>query len=193
MVRNNMQRWAKSAIGDMNQAELSRRLTEALGRSIDRAAVNKVLTGGRDLKADEMLEIARITKAPVPARPPRVPIVGFVGAGAEAHFYGEGQGTGEEVEHHGANESTVAVEIRGDSLGQFFDRWLAFYDDIRVPFEPSLFGELCVVGLDTGGVLIKKVEKGARRGRYTLLAQVGSPIYDARIEWAAAVKAMAPR
>jgi hypothetical protein len=50
----------------LNQAELGRKLTSALGREIDRAAVNKMTKGIRSLAADEMLEISRITGFPVP-------------------------------------------------------------------------------------------------------------------------------
>lgn len=46
----------------MSQAELSRQLTAALGRSIDRAAVNKMLTGDRKIAADEMIAATRILK-----------------------------------------------------------------------------------------------------------------------------------
>jgi hypothetical protein len=30
-----------------------------------------------------------------------------------------------------STDSTVAVEIRGESLGSFFDRWIVFYHDVR--------------------------------------------------------------
>ncbi|KFC73220.1 hypothetical protein FG93_01964 [Bosea sp. LC85] len=46
----------------MSQAELARQLTEALGRSIDRAAINKMTTGNRKISGDEMLAITRILK-----------------------------------------------------------------------------------------------------------------------------------
>ena len=52
----------------VSQADLARRLTAALGRSIDRAAVNKMLTGDRSIKADEMLEITRLLKMSPPSQ-----------------------------------------------------------------------------------------------------------------------------
>src|SRR5262249_48594399 len=64
----------------------------------------------------------------------KVNVVGYVGAGAEAHIYDVPPGDLDEVEAPlGSNEATVAVEIRGNSLGPFFNRWLVFYDDIRRP------------------------------------------------------------
>lgn len=54
--------WLRNLLKEkkVSQAELSRRLTQALGRSIDRAAVNKMTTGDRKIAADEMLAITRL-------------------------------------------------------------------------------------------------------------------------------------
>lgn len=79
--------WVKSAIefGDISQAELSRRLTAKLGRSIDRAAVNKLLNGRRALAADEMIATAEMTGYPIPiedmAGLRKLPKLSFVSAG----------------------------------------------------------------------------------------------------------------
>lgn len=67
-----------------SQAELGRLLTKELRRSVDRAAVNKMLKeGGRGLKADEMLAIEAITGLPIPspAVATKVPLVDWVSAG----------------------------------------------------------------------------------------------------------------
>jgi len=123
-----------------------------------------------------------------------VSLVGYVGAGAEAHFYGEAQGPLEEATApEGATSSTVAVEIRGDSLGSFFDRWLVFYDDVKSPVTGDLIGRLCVCGLVDGRVLIKKIQRSKSRGLFHLLSQFDEPILDVAIDWAARVKAMVPR
>lgn len=79
--------WVKSAIefGDISQAELSRRLTAKLGRSIDRAAVNKLLNGRRALAADEMIATAEMTGYPIPVEDMaglrKLPKLSFVSAG----------------------------------------------------------------------------------------------------------------
>ncbi len=131
-----------------------------------------------------------------PARPApqSVPLVGYVGAGAEAHLFAEAQGPFDEVPApEGPTEDTVAVEIRGDSLGSFFDQWVVYYDDVRSPVTNDLIGKLCVAGLTDGRILIKKIARGERRGRFTLLSQFEPPIYDVTIDWAARVKHMRPR
>lgn len=134
---------------------------------------------------------------PVPFDPKQLPrtvrLVGYVGAAAEAHFYAVDQENLDEVPApEGATPSTVAVEIRGTSLGALFDRWLVFYDDVRRPVTADLIGKLCVVGLDDERVLIKKIKRG-REGRFTLLSNTEEPIHNAVIEWAARVKTMVPR
>lgn len=122
-----------------------------------------------------------------------VPVVGYVGAGAEAHFYAVSQGSLDEVAApDNASRDTVAVEIRGESLGSLFDRWLVFYDDVRSPITPDLYNKLCVVGLPDDRVLIKKV-RPLQNGFFRLISEREPPIDDVEIAWAARVKTMVPR
>lgn len=125
-----------------------------------------------------------------------VPVVGYVGAGAEAHFYALSDGELDRVPApDGATPETVAVEVRGESLGPLFERWLVHYDEVRSPITPDLHGQLCVVGLANDKVLVKKVRpsKSKLPGLYDLLSNNEEPILDAVILWAARVKSMVPR
>jgi SOS-response transcriptional repressor LexA len=131
------------------------------------------------------------------ARPPQhqhtVSIVGYVAAGSAAHFSDAGE-LGRVIAPEGSTENTVAVEIRGESLGSFFDRWIIFYDDVRRPVTPDLIGKLCVVGTEDGRVLVKKLRRSKTHGRlYHLESQTEAPIFDVAVEWAARVKLMAPQ
>lgn len=120
-----------------------------------------------------------------------VPLVGYIGANAAAHFVPSGQlGTVDRPEW--ASQNTVAVEIRGESLGPLFDRWLVYYDDVRRPVTSDLIGRLCVVWLVDGRMLVKKIKKGTG-GRYDLISQTEKPIKNVQIEGAARVKQMVPR
>lgn len=122
------------------------------------------------------------------------PLVGFVSAGSRAHFFADGQGPFDEVRApEGSTDATVAVEIRGDSLGSFFNEWLVYYDDVRAPVTPDLLGRLCVVGLPDGRVLIKKLKASQTPGHYHLLSQTEEPILDVEVVWAARVRSMTPR
>lgn len=123
-----------------------------------------------------------------------VPIVGYVGAGSQAVLFSEGQGPfGEVRAPDNATDKTVAVEIRGESLGSFFNEWLVFYDDVRSPVTPDLIGKLCVVGLPDGRILVKKIQRSKSEGTFHLLSQTEDPLLDVPIEWAARVKTMMPR
>lgn len=137
----------------------------------------------------------RRTKGPATGRPQAmVPLVGYVGAGAATTFFPQDSGHLDEVPApDGSSEATVAVEIRGDSLGSFFDRWLVYYDDVRRPVTADQINKLCVVGLDDGRILIKKIQRSKTRGHFHLISQTEAPIFDAVIDWAARVKNMVPR
>lgn len=122
-----------------------------------------------------------------------VPLVGYVAAGSEAHFLAAGE-LGEIEAPEGSSDQTVGVEIRGDSLGPLFDRWIVFYDDVRRPVTSDLVGRLCVVGLEDGRVLVKKIQRSRTRGVFHLISGASEPpILDVSVEWAARVRNMVPR
>lgn len=164
---------------------------------VSRSQFIKLERGERRMTADYIARAARVfgvTTAQVIEPRRTVPLVGYVGAGALAHIFGDGQGPFDEVDApDGSTEDTVAVEIRGESLGSFFDQWLVYYDDIHNPPTPQMMNRLCVVGLADGRILIKKIKRGELPGHYTLLSQFEPPIYDAIVEWCALVKNMVPR
>lgn len=123
-----------------------------------------------------------------------VPVAGYVGAGAETHFYSETQGPLDEAPApDDETPQTVAVEVRGESLGPFFSGWLVYFDDVRSPVTDDLIGRLCVVGLVDDRVLIKKLLRGRGPRTFELHGQFGEPIFDAEVFWAAPVKSVMPR
>lgn len=190
-----LSQWLNDAISisGISQAELARRLTDSLGRSIDRAAVNKMAKGKRGIAADEMMQIAKLTNVPVPDEAGTAPLVGYVGAGA--HFFPfEFSGDLDRVPApDGSTDQTVAAEIRGESLGVIFDRWLVFYDDVHGrPTEEDL-GKLCVLGLPDGTTMVKQLKPGQLFGKFNLFSNTEAPIYDAEVEWCAVVRHMSPR
>ncbi|MDE2099583.1 MAG: LexA family transcriptional regulator [Patescibacteria group bacterium] len=123
-----------------------------------------------------------------------VPIVGYVGAGGQI-LYNEGQGPFGEAKMppKNATENTVAVVVRGDSMaGQLEDGWTVYYDRRQSPPLESLVGKLCVVGLQDGRVLIKKLLPGHATGCYHLYSFNAAPMLDQTVEWAAMVSWIAP-
>lgn len=127
--------------------------------------------------------------------PPRreVPVKGYVGAGDQAHYYAVAQGDLDTVPApDNATDRTVAVEIKGTSLGEFFDRWLVFYDDVRSPVTSDLIGRPCIVCLADERILVKKLLRG-RNGRFRLISNTEEPIENVEVIWAARVTHMEPR
>jgi phage repressor protein C with HTH and peptisase S24 domain len=126
---------------------------------------------------------------------PTVEVVGYVGAGAALNRFSEGQGPFETVEAPPrASRSTVAVEVRGDSMRGHADNGdVLYYDDRREPVTEDLFGKLCIVGLVNGSVLVKRIQRGSRPGLYHLYSSNLDPIFDQEVEWAAKVKWIKPR
>jgi len=123
-----------------------------------------------------------------------VPLVGYVGAGAEMHYYANGDNPDEFVPMPpGGGHNTVAVQIRGSSLGSIFDTWLVYYDQVQDPPSYDMLGKLCVVGLEDGRVLVKKLRKGSAAGLFNLESVTEGLIEDVPVSWAAKVKVMTPR
>src|SRR5579864_2755297 len=97
--------WIRKALVETGKTRSG--LAKALGRSP--SAVTDLLNGTRRLRAEEIAIAASYLGVEPPpflgggrprppgGGPPLVPVVGFVGAGAEAHFYAEGQGPFDEV------------------------------------------------------------------------------------------------
>lgn len=123
-----------------------------------------------------------------------VAVVGYVSAGAAIVQYGAGQGPFETVAApHWKTPSTVAVAVRGVSLGPAFDEAVIFYDEVRSPVTPDLIGRLCVVGLPDDRILVKVLRQG-ENGRYHLLSNTAEePLWNQDVEWAARVKEIRPR
>jgi hypothetical protein len=125
---------------------------------------------------------------------PQVPVVGYVGAGGEVHLYAVAQSDLDYVyKPKGSTDTTVAVEIRGDIIGPYFNRWLIFYERVRRPATPDLVGELCVIGLADGRVLVKQLQRGRSEDVYNLTLPHQALIADAKLEWASRVDRMSSR
>lgn len=152
----------------------------------------------------EWLLFGREPRVPAQLRPPPtirrragrrvVPLVGYVGAGAEAHYYGGGDGELGEVDApEDSTDDTVAVEVRGTSLGPLFERWLIYYDEVRSPITSDMYGRLCIVGLPDDRVLVKLVRPANTPGFFHLLSNNEPPLTDQEVLWGARVRSMAPR
>ena len=176
-------------------------LAEVIGMSHQN--LGRIERGEVPLSSDRIADLARaldvspadLFRDPTdPAgQPGLVPLVGYVGAGAEAHFYASTDLLDYVPAPEGATDQTRAAQIRGDSLGPLLDQWLVYYDDVRAPVTPDLIGKLCIVGLPDEKVLVKKLQLSRTPGLYHLISNTESPILDQEVLWAALVRQMSPR
>lgn len=125
----------------------------------------------------------------------RVPLLGYVRAGATAHYYATATDPLDWVQPvDGGSRDTAALQIQGESLGSFFDQWLVYYDEVRSPVTNDMIGKLCVVGLMDDRVVIKKIRRSKTSGLFDLESNEGrEDIPAVQIIWAARVKHMVPR
>ena len=169
-------------------------LAKALGKHPN--VVTNILKRERRVQLDELPLIKRYLELDLAAPSPEhgISIRGIVGAGDE--FYADNADDPNEFAPPIANagRDTVAVEIRGSSLGPALDGWLAYYDDRHEPMSDALTGKLCVVGLDDGRILIKIPRAARTPGTWHLFPNSGGDvIMDAKVLWAARVIELRPK
>lgn len=123
-----------------------------------------------------------------------IPVVGYVGAGAEVlaiddHLKGGGI---EEIEppFDGLSPSIVAVKVRGDSMSPTFrDGEILLYDRQDNGDLSHLIGKDCVVSLTDGRKFVKQIKRTPAGEWYLYSVNSDSePLFGVQIEWAAKVK-----
>ncbi|MFM1961046.1 MAG: hypothetical protein RL588_2563 [Pseudomonadota bacterium] len=130
-----------------------------------------------------------------PGQPRPAPVIGRVGAdpGGEVLLAG-GQAPPEFAPlPPGGTERAVALRVSGHSMrGLADDGALIYFEDQRTPPSPDMLGQVVVVELDTGEVLVKRLLRGGAPGRYDLESVAGPTRRDARLRWAAHITAIVP-
>ena len=120
-----------------------------------------------------------------------VPVLGYVGAGAEVYSiddYAKGTGMFEtSAPPQGATPSMVALVVRGDSMNPAYEDGDIIYYDQKIEGDfDHLVGKRVVVRLQDGRTFVKKLRKNSE-GQYWLHSHNADPILNPRIEWLAAV------
>lgn len=184
-----------------------KKLRNAAGWTLQQAADNMGVSYGQYVKLErgerrfttDHIRIAAeafgVSPAEVIDPPNLVPIVGLAGAGPDGSviFASEQDNLGEAPMPPGGNPGTVAVEIRGDSMRGIGDNgWLFYFDDRREPVTEDLIGELCIVGLENGQTLVKKLYRGRGEGLFDLESTNAPTLRDQKIVWAALITAIIP-
>ncbi|WP_375676806.1 helix-turn-helix transcriptional regulator [Bartonella sp. AP88XZML] len=187
--------WLQNALSEagLSQSELSRQLTASLGRSIDRAAVNKMLKETRDISARELLEISKLTGASIPPNH-LVPLIGSVGVGGE--IIAIDSGCLEEVEAPpSAPKGTVAVRVVGDSMFPAIEEGSLLFYSYHLPPE-DLINNRAIIKTKCGKVYIKVLRLGKEKGKWVLSSINGkyADIVDVELEleWCAPIDWIKP-
>jgi phage repressor protein C with HTH and peptisase S24 domain len=119
-----------------------------------------------------------------------VPVVGYVGAGAQVYPLATDEHIDSIEPPPGCPEGAFALVIRGDSMYPS----LSDGDMLVCVHYPAehLLGKRAVVDLSTGERLVKRISPGARPNTYTLLSDNAPPIPDVTITASARILWIAP-
>jgi len=155
-----------------------------------------VTTPGATMTHDTLKKLADGAGVPLQALvglrgPQKATLVGKVGAGAVVQIFPGAveQGIAEEIDipiGMDLDGPVEALEIEGDSMRPFESGWKVFYRPGNARHPSELLGQLCVVRLKDGTMLLKKLHRGYEPGRYNLVSWNADPIEDVEIE--AAIK-----
>lgn len=119
---------------------------------------------------------------------PTVPVVGYVGAGAQV-FNFDDQSNLDFIEVMPGAEDTCALTVRGESM---FPRYLPgdliFYRPVDF-VDDRVVGKECVVQVQgsTAPTYVKRVQRGSVPGLYRLASYNAPDIEDVHIAWASPV------
>jgi len=168
---------------------------------LTKSALSRIETGETLMNVDHMrrlavaLDVGEEQLLASSARPREVKVVGYVGAGAEIYPIDEDPDGLRSVScpDHLDPASTVAVEVRGDSMFPIVqDGWLLFYSRRHEAVPSQLVGALSIVHLEDGRTLVKHVRRGPSKGHFNLISANAAPIEDVKLRWAARVRAILP-
>ena len=121
-----------------------------------------------------------------------VPVLGYVGAGAEVYSiddHAKGNGMFEtSAPPQGATPSMVALVVRGDSMSPAYEAGDIIYYDQQLSGDfDHLVGKRVVVRLTDGRTFVKKLRKNSE-GQFWLHSHNAEPMINPQIEWLASVK-----
>lgn len=94
----------------------------------------------------------------------------------------------------GATNKTVALVVKdGANYPLLRENWLVYYSDSETPPTDAIVGELCVVKLADGRILIRDLLRGSQPGTWTLTALNSPHLVDQDVVWAQTVLDIRPR
>ena len=169
--------------------------TLSLTVGTNRSLVKDLLERSKDIQIGTLIRLAGALDTPLSdlLAAPRVPVVGYIGAGGEIIFEDLGGGGDPVLRPPGISGTLVALEVRGSSmLPKYRDGDIIYIQRTHDGCLPEYIGEDCAVRLATGETFIKQLIRGTVDGRFTLLSLNAPPMEDVEIEWATLVRFVMP-
>lgn len=113
-------------------------------------------------------------------------LVGYVGAGAEIHPVDDGP-LDSAPDPPGDGALAEVLQVKGDSMYPAYNNGDLIYLLPKVSSLDDAVGRECSVQIRNGARLLKRVQRGSAKGKYTLLSYNAPPLVDVKLEWAAPV------
>lgn len=168
--------------------------TLSLAVGTNRTLVKDLLEKANDVQMGTLIKLAGALDVDLAdlLASPRVPVVGFIGAGGEVIF--EDVGNDESVlRPPGITGSLIALAVRGSSmLPKYRDCDIIYIQRQHDGVLPDYIGEDCAVRLASGETYIKQLMRGDVPGRFTLISLNAAPIENVEVEWATPVLFIMP-
>ena len=124
-----------------------------------------------------------------------VPVIGRVGANPDGVvLLATGQSGGDLVPvPPGGTDKAVALLVKGQSMQGLVDNGgLIYFEDQCTPPTSDMLGHVVVVETNTEEVLVKRLLRGSRAGRFDLESVSGPTRRDCKLRWAAHITAIIP-
>lgn len=124
-----------------------------------------------------------------------VPVVGYVGAGAEiipVDDFAQGDGLELVEPPLGVDFPCVAARVKGNSMYPFEEGWLVFWAKTAPGVPEDAIGKLCVVRLKDERMLVKKLRRGSKPHLFTLESWNAPAMEDQLVDWASPVIGIRP-
>lgn len=188
-------------VSNLQRAREAARLTQAGLADLagtTQVQIGRLESGKRKLTkewADRLAPHLNVTSAYLLDVDGMTSVVGYVGAGGYAEYL-EGADLGQAPRPPGFSSNGVALQVRGDSMpGIAEDNWLIYYDERLDSPSDDMIGQLCVIQVLDGPVLIKRLYRGGMPGTFDLVSTSASyePMRNVHVQWVAKVDWIKPR
>lgn len=170
-----------------------KRLSKVAG--LGETAVRDIMApDSQDVKVGTLVKLAGVLDCDLEdlLGAPRVPLVGYIGAGGTVIY--EDMGSDETVlRPPSISGAVIALEVRGESMLPKYEPGDVVY--IQRQHEgilPSYIGQYCAIRLWSGETYIKRLAYGSREGLFTLQSLNAADLVDVEVEWATPVLFIMP-